>query len=177
MRIRVGGDSDGAAAAAVVERVLSEHGLAFDPHHLDADILEPARHYLGSGGAFFVAVDAGDRVIGTAGLYRTGPDTGEVRKMFLLPEARGAGLGRGLLNAVIEAAEARGLRRLTLTTRHRYDRAIRLYERAGFRPVGVAERRRGGDDGLSYALELAPERVPGRPAGSPRRRLLSPVLA
>ena len=179
MRIRNGSDTDAAAAAIVVQRVLHEHGLPFEPRGLDADILAPGAHYGASGGAFFVAVDAAERVVGTAGLLRTGPSSGEVRKMFLLPEARGQGVGRALLDAVLDAARTRGLERLTLTTRHRYDRAIRLYERAGFRPAGSAREPRAGDPGLTYALRLAPERdrVPSRPAGGRRRLVLVPSFA
>lgn len=94
MRIRDGADA--AAAAEVVQRVLHEHGLPFEPRDLDADIVAPAAHYQGSGGAFFVAVDGTERVVGTAGLLRTGPRSGEVRRMFLLPEARRQGAGRAL---------------------------------------------------------------------------------
>jgi len=179
MRIRNGSDADAAAAAAVVQRVLHEHGLPFEPRGLDADILAPGAHYGASGGAFFVAVDAAGRVVGTAGLLRTSPTSGEVRKMFLLPEARGRGVGRALLDAVLDAARTRGLERLTLTTRHRYDRAIRLYERTGFRPAGPAREPRAGDPGLTYALRLAPERdrVPSRPAGGRRRLVLVPSFA
>jgi putative acetyltransferase len=173
MRIRGGDDADAVAAAAVVRQVLHEHGLPFDPHGLDADILAPGARYNAGGGAFFVAVDGADRVVGTAGLLRTGPTSGEVRKMFLLPEARGHGVGRALLDAVLDAARARGLERLTLTTRSRYGRAIRLYERAGFRPAGRAAEPRAGDPGIAYQLRLAPEgdRAPSRPAV--RRRTLA----
>jgi putative acetyltransferase len=173
MRIRGGDDADAVAAAAVVRRVLHEHGLPFDPHGLDADILAPGARYNAGGGAFFVAVDGADRVVGTAGLLRTGPTSGEVRKMFLLPEARGQGAGRALLDAVLDAARARGLERLTLTTRSRYGHAIRLYERAGFRPAGPATEPRAGDPGIAYELRLAPEgdRAPSRPAV--RRRTLA----
>jgi putative acetyltransferase len=177
MRIRNGSDADAAAAAAVVQRVLHEHGLRFEPRRLDADILAPDAHYAASGGAFFVAVDAAERVVGTAGLLRTGPASGEIRKMFLVPEARGQGVGRALLDAVLDAARARGLERLTLTTRYRYDRAIRLYERAGFRQAGTAREPRAGDPGLTYILRLAPERdrTPGRPAVRRRRLALVPA--
>jgi hypothetical protein len=41
MRIR--SDADAAAAAAVVQRVLHEHGLPFEPRGPDADILAPER--------------------------------------------------------------------------------------------------------------------------------------
>jgi putative acetyltransferase len=179
MRIRDGSDADAAAAAAVVRQVLHEHELPFEPRGLDADILAAGAHFAAGGGAFFVAVDAAERVVGTAGLLRTGPASGEVRKMFLLPEARGQGVGRALLDAVLEAARSRGLERLTLTTRHRYDRAIRLYERAGFRPAGAAREPRADDPGLTYALRLAParDRVPSRPAVRSRRLALVPSFA
>lgn len=177
IRVRRGTDADAAGAVAVVRRVLAEHGLPFEPAGLDADILAPGAHYTASGGAFFVAVDAHDRVVGTAALLRTGPRSGEVRKVFLLPEARGYGAGRELLNAVLAAARCKGLHRLTLVTRHRYDRAIRLYQQAGFRLVSRDGRRRGGEPGLVYELELAPERTPGRPAGFARRLIPLPVPA
>lgn len=184
MPIRPGTDADAADAADVVRQVLSEHGLRFEPCRLDADLLAPESHYRARGGAFYVATDAAGRIVGTAALERTGPASGEVRKMFLLPEARGNGIGRALLDAVLTAARARRLGRLTLHTRHRYDRAIRMYERAGFRLVGPARQPRNGELGLAYELDLGsgdvPARpatleghdVPARPAGLPRRSLV-----
>ena len=177
MPVRLGTNADAAAAAALVRRVLWEHGLPFEPDGLDADILAPEAHYAAGGGAFYVATDAGGRIVGTAALQLTGPASGEIRKMFLLPEARGNGIGRALLEAVLVAARVRRLERVTLTTRHRYDRAIRLYERAGFRLVGSALRPRGDDLGLVYELDLGGRRTPGRPAGLPRRPLVPAPLA
>jgi putative acetyltransferase len=161
MRIRVGGDADAGAAIGVVHHVLFEHGLEFEPRRLDHEILAPDRYFKASGGEFFVAVDDSGRTVGTAGLLIISPGTGELRKLFVLPEMRGLGIGRALLEAVAEAARERGLQRLTLTTRDRYDTAIRLYERFGFRRVGVAAHRRGGDAGQVYAVDLGG--VPGRP--------------
>lgn len=172
MPVRPGTDADAADAADVVQQVLSEHGLPFEPHRVDADLLAPDSHYRARGGAFYVATDAAGRIVGTAALERTGPASGEVRKMFLLPGARGNGIGRALLDAVLAAARARRLGRVTLHTRHRYDRAIRMYERAGFRLVGPARQARNGELGLAYELDLESGEVPGRPAGLPRRSLV-----
>ncbi len=167
MPVRPGTDADAAAAANLVRQVLWEHGLPFEPAGVDADVLAPETHYTARGGAFYVATDAGGRIVGTAALERTGPTSGEVRKMFLLPEARGNGIGRALLEAVLAAARARRLDRLTLSTRFRYTRAIRMYERAGFRRVGSARQARGGETGLIYQLDLGGQRASGRPARLP----------
>ena len=176
MLVRTGSDADAAGATAVVRQVLLEHGLQFEPAGLDADIVAPDRHFSGAGGAFYVAVENG-RIVGTAALQVTGPARGEVRKLFLLPEARGRGVGRALLCAVLDAARTRGVQRLTLTTRVRYQRAIRMYEKAGFRLAGTARKPRGGDLGLSFELDLAARSVPERPAGLPRRHLTPAVAA
>lgn len=149
--MRRGTDADAHDAAAVAERVLREHGLPFDPAGADADLLRPEASFH----AFFVAVDGDDRVIGTAALVVHADGCGELRKLFLLPECRGAGLGRSLLDAVLDAARAAGLDRVELLTRDRYDRAIRLYERAGFRPAGSGRHRRDGGLGPAYVVDLA----------------------
>jgi len=54
---------------------------------------------------------------------------GYVSNMFVRAEARGAGVGAALLDAVIAAAEARGYARLVLSPS---ERAIPFYARAGF---------------------------------------------
>jgi hypothetical protein len=52
MPVRPGTDADAAAAADLVQRVLQEHGLPFEPAGADADLLAPAAHYAARGGAF-----------------------------------------------------------------------------------------------------------------------------
>lgn len=162
MQVRRGTDADAPAAAAVARRVLAEHGLPFDPGGADAGLLRPEASYRATGGDFFVAVDGSGRVVGTVALAVTGPGRGELGKLFLLPEARGAGLGRALVAAVLDAAVAAGLERVGLLTRDRYDRAIRVYERAGFRPDGTARHRRDGDVGRAYAIDLVPSMAAAR---------------
>lgn len=54
-------------------------------------------------------------------------------KLYVLPEAQGAGAGRALLDAVLEAAEGRPIR---LTHVVGNDRARAVYERFGFRETG-----------------------------------------
>ena len=63
--------------------------------------------------------------------------TCELRKMYLLPAARGLGAGKALLARCIEEARERGYRRMYLETLTGMDAAQRLYERFGFRRLGA----------------------------------------
>ena len=52
MPVRPATAADAAADADLVQRVLQEHGLPFEPAGADADLLAPAAHYAARGGAF-----------------------------------------------------------------------------------------------------------------------------
>jgi GNAT superfamily N-acetyltransferase len=62
-------------------------------------------------------------------------DTGEIKRMYVLPDARNRGVGRAIV-AVLEAEARRlGVRRLVLETGERQPEAIALYSRAGFQQI------------------------------------------
>ena len=62
-----------------------------------------------------------------------GPDEAEFRALAVAPEARGRGVGRALLRAVIDQARAAGIRQLLLSTQTTMLAAQHLYTEAGFR--------------------------------------------
>ncbi len=80
------------------------------------------------------------RILGTvmlqgwpqAGEILAGPDEAEIRALAVVPEARGAGVGRALLAAVIERAVRAGIRHLVLLTQTGMKAAQHLYDEAGF---------------------------------------------
>ena len=61
--------------------------------------------------------------------------TSRLAGMAIVPEARGQGIGGWLLSALIDAAAERGDRHVVLEVIEGNERAIRLYERSGFRRV------------------------------------------
>jgi putative acetyltransferase len=93
---------------------------------------DPQKYILKAGGAIWLAVQDG-RSIGCCALLAMAEGEFEVAKMAVAPESRGQGIGRKLLERVIEDALGRGARRLYLETNRKLVSAIRLYESLGFR--------------------------------------------
>jgi putative acetyltransferase len=92
---------------------------------------DPQKAILDSGGRIFFAT-AGERCVGCCGLIRLNEKEFEVAKMAVDPSFQGAGIGRRLLQAVIDEARSAGAHRLYLETNHVLTPAICLYESLGF---------------------------------------------
>ena len=123
------------AAADLIGSVLAEHGLGWEPDATDRDVMDVEGCYHSTGGEFWV-VETGDRVVGTAAYYpvKHGENAVELRKMYLLPEARGHGLGRYLLSAAEAEIAAKGFSQIWLETATVLKAACQLYERNGYQP-------------------------------------------
>src|SRR5690606_32863620 len=74
----------------------------------------------------------GDQVVGTGALYSHGQGRYEIAKMAVTPRIRGRGIGRKLLEKLIERFLARGGTQLRLATNSKLESAIALYRRMGF---------------------------------------------
>jgi putative acetyltransferase len=85
-------------------------------------------------GAFVMAF-AGDAPVGCGAMRRIEPETGELKRMYVVPSARGTGIGRALVDALEREARHIGIRRLVLETGIRQIAALALYERTGFQRV------------------------------------------
>jgi GNAT superfamily N-acetyltransferase len=73
--------------------------------------------------------------VGVGCLRPIGGGVGELKRMYVGPEARGAGLGRSLLGALLEAAETAGYERVRLDSVRFMEAAHRLYRSAGFTEI------------------------------------------
>jgi putative acetyltransferase len=149
--IREATNADGDAVRSVVTLVLEEYGLTSDPSDTDSDLADIETNYLAAGGVFEV-IESGGRVVGTWGLYPQNRDVCELRKMYLLPEVRGQGLGQEVLVRAIEHARTRGFWRVELETAEVLREAIGLYRKFGFRPVTSEQLSSRCDQ--AYALDL-----------------------
>jgi putative acetyltransferase len=87
------------------------------------------------GSKYFLAEIDGE-MVGGGGIYPTDgldPDTCELVKMYLLPQARGRGLGRMLIEKCIEAAKENGYKKIYLETMPELKQAMKVYEKFGFK--------------------------------------------
>ena len=85
-------------------------------------------------GAFLVGSLTG-RPVACGGVARYDDETGELRRMYVVPDARGRGLSHLLLTALENAAGSLGYTMLRLETGNRQTAAIGLYTSAGFSSI------------------------------------------
>lgn len=77
--------------------------------------------------------------VGIGCLQPIGEDIGEIKRMYVRPEARGSGLGRRLLDGLLAAAEEAGYSRIRLDSVRFMEAAHALYRSAGFVEIGPYE--------------------------------------
>ena len=101
---------------------------------IDAAVLsDPEGAILAGGGTILFALVDGVTV-GTCALKRDG-DRYELTKMAVTPAAQGAGVGRALVQAIIQRFKALGGSELWLETAYVLEPAIQLYKSSGFVPA------------------------------------------
>ena len=86
-------------------------------------------------GAFAVVCTEGQDVLAYGGMLSV-LDEGQVTNIAVHPDHRRCGLGRRVLETMLEEAERRGLMEISLEVRASNHAAISLYEQAGFSAVG-----------------------------------------
>jgi putative acetyltransferase len=130
--------SDNPAVARIIRQVMTEYdavGCGFSINDPEVDSIYEA--YPHPRWAFFV-VEKQKRVLGCGG---TGPLQGgeagvcELRKMYFMPELRGAGIGKQLLGIILDAARGAGYSLCYLETLENMSHARKLYSKYGFEPI------------------------------------------
>jgi GNAT superfamily N-acetyltransferase len=89
---------------------------------------------LAPGAAFLVARLEGT-AIGCGAIRQFAPNTAEIKRLYVVPDARGKGVGRRILRELESAALELGYNRVRLETGLKQPEAIGLYESEGYRRV------------------------------------------
>jgi putative acetyltransferase len=102
----------------------------------EADIgpMRDAAMFVPPDGVFLVIRDAG-RAVACGGVARFDETRGELKRMYVVPELRGRGLGRRLLDALEDEARSLGYRGLVLETGDRQPAALGLYASSGYERI------------------------------------------
>ncbi len=160
--------SDDDAVAAIIRAVMPAFGASGPGFAiLDPEVSAMSSAYAAPRSRYLV-LDREGVVVGGGGfapLEGAEPDICEIRKMYFLPEVRGAGLGGRLLDLLLSLAGEEGYRLAYLETLESMDDARRLYEKRGFlrraTPLGNT-----GHFGCNRWYELA---LPGNVRDVPAR--------
>jgi putative acetyltransferase len=129
-------ESDRLLAAEVIRQVLVQYGLPWEPQEADRDVIAVETAYLDRGGEFWV-VEAEGKIVGTAAYYPVESDYNgvEIRKMYLLPQVRGRGLGKYLLQELEKAIALKGFTTVYIETASVLKEAVILYEKNHYQPM------------------------------------------
>jgi len=123
-------DPDAPEAGRLLEAYFRELRQRLAPAPVEVGSRWPP-DFRGPGAAVALGWHEGSAV-GCAGLRPMGTGVVELKHFFLVPEARGRGLGRVLLTGVEEVARGLGARRIVLDTAAPLTEAAGLYLAAGY---------------------------------------------
>lgn len=127
---------DNKALAAIIRQTLKEFG-ANHPGTVYYDPTTDALYELFSSmprSVYFVAEQEGE-LLGGGGIYPSPglpQDTCELVKMYLLPQVRGIGLGKKIIQACIAFARDNGFQNIYIETMPELQQAMKTYEKFGF---------------------------------------------
>lgn len=113
----------------------------FFRHALDTDLKDANLNFwTAHPHVFLVAVDKRDNsVVGTIAIQKKSEDTCEINRTSVRKDARKYGIGRKLVEAITQEAKRKGFDNVYLETSSAQKSAIRLYDRVGFKKVGVED--------------------------------------
>ena len=123
-------------AATLAQGMRDEIAAIYDGLQLDGPDMPKAGpgELAAPGGTFVVGFDEGVPVC-CGGIKRLPDGACEIKKMFVVSEARGRGVARALLVELERLARELGYEIARLDTGPKQTRARQMYERAGYAPI------------------------------------------
>lgn len=145
IRIRPIQPNEWAAAKRVVYRVA--HVIFNDPHSLEESIIyhesrgelrdmdNIQQNYFDKGGTFLIMLDD-SQPVGTGAIRKIKDEICELKRLWLLTDYHGKGLGYRMMQELLSFAKEKGYKRMWLQTDAiSQSRALDFYRRLGFREI------------------------------------------
>lgn len=115
----------------LVKSVLSDYGLKTNSNETDKDLSDLENYYYSRNG-WFAVIEKDNEIIGSYGIFKIDEKTCELRKMYLLVNYQGQGLGRLMMDDALKRARELGYSEIVLETNKLLDKAISLYVKYEF---------------------------------------------
>lgn len=127
---------DDSVVCEIIKKVGAEYGAVgdgFGPS--DPEVLCMSQHYCDSKKSRYLVAKVEGKVVGGCGIapFNGSAEICELKKLFLLPESRGLGLGRKLTEQCLKYAKSKGFESCYLDTLTNMKSAIALYESFDFK--------------------------------------------
>jgi putative acetyltransferase len=120
---------DSTALVAALDAYL---GTLYPP---EENFLELPAEDLEAGRGVFLVARMADRALGCGAVRLLASSTGEIKRLYVSPDARNGGVAKAVLAELEGWAAGRGVSRLVLETGNRQAEAIGLYRSAGYAPI------------------------------------------
>jgi GNAT superfamily N-acetyltransferase len=116
------------------DRLRRDYGMEFDVEAMVKSDPSDTHKFYPPDGRFYLAFYQ-NQIAGVGCLKRLEAEVAEVQRMYVLPAYRGKGIGRAMINQLINEARSMGCRRFRLESLEFLEAAHSLYRSAGFRDI------------------------------------------
>lgn len=132
-------EAEGAEDIAAVRELFRDYqealGVDLGFQGFDREVAELPGSYVRPRGLLLLARAHDGEPVGCVALHELAPGVCEMKRLYVRPSHRGHGLGRELVEQVLDAARERGYRSMRLDTLPSMAEAAPLYASFGFREI------------------------------------------
>jgi GNAT superfamily N-acetyltransferase len=128
--------ADTPPASDLVAAMVAEMTLVYGPIDVPGMPTATPADFAPPRGTFLVGFDDDGAPVCGGGVKGLDDTAAEIKRMYVVPPARGRGVAKLLLAALEDAARDLGYALVRLDTGPRQPHAQRMYEAAGYRPIG-----------------------------------------
>jgi GNAT superfamily N-acetyltransferase len=128
--------ADASPARDLIAAMVAEMAVVYGPIDVPGMPSATPADFAPPRGTFLVGFDATGAPVCAGGVKPLGDGAAEIKRMYVVPAARGRGHAGALLRALEDAAGGLGYGVVRLDTGPRQPHAQALYEAAGYRPIG-----------------------------------------